>query len=185
MRTLMVWGCLGVMIVGVLSAAEVPEVLSFKMKSLRGEEVDLSRYRGKVLLIVNVASRCGATPQYKQLQSLYDTYSDRGLVVLGFPCNQFGGQEPGSAEEIAAFCRDNYAVTFDMFDKIDVNGEQAAPLYKYLTTHAPTKGPIKWNFEKFIISRDGKIVARFGTGVKPDAPEVIRVLEAELAKPAP
>uniref|UniRef100_A0A7C4LJ46 Glutathione peroxidase n=1 Tax=Schlesneria paludicola TaxID=360056 RepID=A0A7C4LJ46_9PLAN len=161
-----------------------PAVLNFKMKSLAGKDIDLAQYQGKVLLIVNVASQCGATPQYRQLQELHEKYAGQGLAVLGFPCNQFGAQEPGTAEEIAAFCKDNYAVTFDMFAKIDVNGEQAAPLYKLLTTKAPKTGPVKWNFEKFLIGRNGEIVARFPTNVKPDAPEVIRAIEAELAKSA-
>lgn len=174
-----------VLVVAVTAADKtVPAVLNFKMKSLAGKEVDLAQYQGKVLLIVNVASQCGATPQYKQLQALHEKYADKGLAVLGFPCNQFGSQEPGTEEEIAAFCKDNYAVTFDMFAKIDVNGPQAAPLYKLLTSQAPTTGPVKWNFEKFLVGRNGEIVARFPTGVKPDAPEVLRAIEAELAKPA-
>jgi glutathione peroxidase len=158
------------------------------MKSLAGKEVDLSKYQGKVVLIVNVASQCGATPQYKQLQELHDEYAAKGLAILGFPCNQFGSQEPGSAEDIASFCKDNYAVTFDMFDKVDVNGTGAAPLYKLLTSKATDPrfaGDIGWNFEKFLVSRDGQIVGRFKTPVRPDAPEVIKAVEAELAKPAP
>jgi len=174
-------------VVAVAQAADkpTPAVLNFKMKSLAGKDVDLSQYNGKVVLMVNVASQCGATPQYKQLQELHDKYADKGLAVLGFPCNQFGSQEPGSAEEIATFCKDNYAVTFDMFAKIDVNGDNAAPLYKLLTskeTDPKFAGNIKWNFEKFLIGRDGQIVARFATGVKPDAPEVVKAIETELAK---
>ncbi len=170
-------------VVAVAQAAEksVPPVLNFKMKSLQGKEVDLSKYQGKVVLIVNVASRCGATPQYDQLQDLHDKYSEKGLSVLGFPCNQFGKQEPGSSEDIAKFCKDNYAVTFDMFDKVDVNGEEAAPLYKLLTSPESDPkfaGKIGLNFEKFLIGRNGEIVARFKTGVKPDAPEVIQAIEA-------
>lgn len=174
-------------VVAVAQAVEksVPPTLNFKMKSLQGKEVDLSKYQGKVVLMVNVASRCGATPQYDQLQDLHDKYSEKGLAVLGFPCNQFGAQEPGSADDIAKFCKDNYKVTFDMFDKVDVNGDNAAPLYKYLTSESTDPkfpGAVKWNFEKFLIGRDGTIVARFKTGVKPDAPEVIKAIEAELAK---
>ncbi len=179
-------------VVAVAQAAEksVPPVLNFKMNSLQGKEVDLSKYQGKVVLMVNVASRCGATPQYDQLQDLHDKYSEKGLSVLGFPCNQFGKQEPGSSEDIAKFCKDNYAVTFDMFDKIEVNddaekGEEAVPLYRYLTSPESDPkfaGKIGWNFEKFLIGRSGEIVARFKTGVKPDAPEVIQAIEAELAK---
>lgn len=164
------------------SAADAHKVTDFKVKSLAGEEVDLGKYKGKVLLIVNVASRCGATPQYEQLQELSAKYKSEGLMVLGFPCNQFGAQEPGSAEQIAKFCKDNYNVSFDMFEKIDVNGEAAAPIYKLLTSHEPGAGPVKWNFEKFLIGRDGNIVARFKTSVRPDAPEVVKAIEAELAK---
>jgi glutathione peroxidase len=155
------------------------------MKSLGGKEVDLSKYQGKVVLMVNVASKCGATPQYTPLQELHEKYKDQGLVVLGFPCNQFGAQEPGTATEIEEFCTENYGVTFDMFEKIDVNGEKAAPLYKYLTskeTNPDSPGKINWNFEKFLISRDGKIVNRFKTPISPDDPEVVKAIEAEIAK---
>lgn len=164
--------------------AESP-VLSQKVKSLDGKPVDLTQYRGKVLLIVNVASKCGLTPQYEGLQQLHDKYKDKGLVVLGFPCNQFGGQEPGTEEEIATFCKENYGVTFPMFEKIDVNGKQAAPLYKYLTSKEGTPkdpGDVKWNFEKFLIGRDGKVAARFRSRVAPDADELVKGVEAELAK---
>jgi glutathione peroxidase len=170
--------------VAAAEAAEesAPAALNFKMKSLEGKDVDLAKYKGKVVLMVNVASYCGATPQYKQLQELNDRFSEMGLEVLGFPCNQFGEQEPGTAEEIAKFCNDRYSVTFDLFEKIDVNGPNAAPLYKHLTSKAPTTGPVKWNFEKFLIGRNGEIVARYATGVKPDAPDVVKAIEAELAK---
>ncbi len=166
-------------------AKKVPAALDFKMKSLAGKEVDLSKYRGKVVLVVNVASKCGLTPQYRQLEALHDKYSGKGLVVLGFPCNQFGGQEPGTADEIQEFCRLNYGVSFDLFAKIEVNGDGACPLYKYLTAlETKPKGPgkISWNFEKFIIGRNGEVVARFAPPTKPDAPEVLKVIEAELAK---
>jgi glutathione peroxidase len=164
---------------------DTPPVLDFTMKSLDGEPVDLSRYRGKVVMIVNVASECGATPQYEPLQALYETYKDKGFVVLGFPCNQFGAQEPGDAKEIRTFCTDNYGVTFDMFSKIDVNGDNAAPLYKFLTseqTNPGKGGKIAWNFEKFLISREGKVVARYKTAVEPDSEEVVKAIEAELKK---
>jgi glutathione peroxidase len=167
------------------SEKAVPAVLNFKMKSLGGKEVDLSKYQGKVVLMVNVASKCGATPQYTPLQELHEKYKDQGLVVLGFPCNQFGAQEPGTATEIEEFCTENYGVTFDMFEKIDVNGEKAAPLYKYLTskeTNPDSPGKINWNFEKFLISRDGKIVSRFKTQISPDEPEVVKAIEAEIGK---
>lgn len=153
------------------------------MTSLGGQPVDLSKYRGKVLLIVNTASACGATPQYEPLQALHEKYADEGLVVLGFPCNQFGAQEPGTAPEIAEFCKVNYGVTFDMFSKIDVNGEQAAPLFKYLTsdqTGLDDVGKVRWNFEKFLVAQDGRILRRFRTAVSPDSPEVIAAIEAAL-----
>ena len=156
------------------------KVLDHKMKAIDGKEVNLAeKYKGKVLLVVNVASKCGATPQYAQLESLQDKYHDKGLAVVGFPCNQFGGQEPGTEEDIVKFCKTNYDVSFDLFAKIDVNGAKAAPLYKELTAK---DGPIKWNFEKFVIGRNGEIVARFPTGTKPDAPEVVKAIETELAK---
>jgi glutathione peroxidase len=173
---------------GSLPAAEKGSpVLEHKVKTIKGEEVDLTKYQGKVLLVVNVASKCGATPQYEQLESLSDKYKDKGLAVLGFPCNQFGGQEPGTEEDIVKFCKSKYDVSFDMFAKIDVNGPEASPVYKTLTskdTDPKFAGDIKWNFEKFLIGRKGEIVARFPTGTKPDAPEVVKAIETELAKPA-
>ncbi|HYW80049.1 MAG TPA: glutathione peroxidase [Thermoguttaceae bacterium] len=162
-----------------------PAALDFRMKTLTGKEVDLSSHLGDVVMVVNVASKCGFTPQYEQLQQLYEKYSDKGLVVLGFPCNQFLGQEPGSAEEIQTFCRVNYGVTFPMFAKIEVNGKGACDLYKHLTsldTKPKGSGKITWNFEKFIIGRDGEVVARFSPRTKPDAPQVVKVIEDELAK---
>ena len=159
--------------------------LDFKMKSLAGKEVDLSKYRGKVVMVVNVASKCGLTPQYGQLQALHEKYSEKGLAILGLPCNQFGQQEPGTADEIKQFCRLNYGVTFDLFAKIEVNGDGACPLYKHLTAlDTKPKGPgkISWNFEKFVVGRHGDVVARFAPATKPDAPEVLKVIEAELAK---
>ena len=147
-------------------------IYSFSARTLGGEEVSLERYQGKVLLIVNTASECGFTPQYAGLQKVYDTYAARGLAVLGFPCNQFGKQEPGDAAQIGAFCEQNYGVTFPMFSKIDVNGANAHPLFKYLTEEAPgvlgTEG-IKWNFTKFLVDREGNVINRFGSVTKPDA----------------
>jgi glutathione peroxidase len=163
----------------------LPEPLSLTMKSLDGKDVDLGRYKGRVVLIVNVASKCGLTPQYEQLQALHEKYAEDGLAVLGFPCNQFLSQEPGTAEEIGQFCRVNYGVTFDMFAKVEVNGKGACELYKTLTaldTKPVGPGRISWNFEKFIIGRDGTVIARFSPRTKPDSPEVIKVIEAELAK---
>jgi len=164
---------------------KAPRALSFRMKSLSGQDVDLGKYQGKVVMIVNVASKCGFTPQYKQLQALHVKYGGKGLAILGFPCNQFLSQEPGAAEEIMQFCRVNYGVTFDMFAKVKVNGEDACDLYKYLTsldTKPKGAGKISWNFEKFIIGRNGEVVARFKPFTKPDAPKVVKVIEQELAK---
>ncbi len=162
-----------------------PLALDFRMKTLAGKEVDLATYQGKVLLVVNVASKCGLTPQYQQLQALHEKYAKDGLAILGFPCNQFGKQEPGTAKEIQEFCRVNYGVTFDLFAKVEVNGPGACGLYKYLTsveTKPQGPGKIRWNFEKFIIGRRGEVVARFDPKTHPDDPEVIQVIEAELAK---
>src|SRR4028118_1449453 len=147
---------------------EVPAVLNFKMKSLTGKEVDLSKYEGKVVLMVNVASKCGFTPQYKGLQELHEKYAAQGLTILGFPANDFGQQEPGSEEEIDVFCQRNYGVEFDMFSKISVKGPQQADLYRYLTsekTNPKFAGEVKWNFEKFLIGRDGQVIARYGSKV--------------------
>ena len=165
--------------------AEVPKVLDFKMKSLTEQDVDLSKYQGKVVMMVNVASKCGLTPQYQGLQELHKKYSGAGLAILGFPANDFGQQEPGTAEEIGEFCQKNYGVEFDMFSKIAVTGTDKAPLYKYLTsaeTNPKHAGEISWNFEKFLIGRDGKIVARFAPAVTPTSEEVTKTIEAELAK---
>ena len=172
--------------VAVLAASAVASDISFKMKSLDGKEVDLDKnYKGKVLLVVNVASKCGLTPQYTELESLHEKYAAKGLCVLGFPCNQFGQQEPGTANEIRQFCTTKYGVKFDMFEKIEVNGDGACPLYKHLTA-LPTlpkgTGDITWNFEKFLVGRDGKVVARFAPRTKPTDPELIKAIEAQLAK---
>ncbi len=165
----------------------VPAVLNFTMKSLAGEDVNLAQYQGKVILMVNTASECGYTYQYEGLEKMYETYKDKGLVLLGFPANNFGAQEPGTDTQIAQFCKENYGVSFPMFSKISVKGADQAPLYKYLTNNAPTTGDVKWNFEKFLISKDGKIVGRFLSSVEPvltrtsdDA--LIKAVEAELAK---
>jgi glutathione peroxidase len=162
-------------------------MLQGKMKSLAGQEVDLSQYQGKVVLIVNVASACGYTPQYKGLQALYAKYGPSGLMVLGFPCNQFGHQEPGTSEQIAQFCQKNYGVSFDMFEKVDVNGKNQCELYKHLTspdTNAKHAGPIQWNFEKFLIARNGTVVARFGSGVAPESKSLVEAVEREIEQSA-
>ncbi len=181
-----------VLFAGVFVSAEdkkpdekIPPLLKHEMKTLTGKKVDLGKYKGKVLLVVNVASQCGATPQYKPLEVLHEKYNEKGLAVLGFPCNQFGKQEPGSDEDVAQFCEKNYGVKFDMFSKVDVNGDKAADLFKELTSKdnfAKDAGPVKWNFEKFLISKEGKVVGRFRTGVEPDSEEVVKAIEAELAK---
>ncbi len=166
---------------------KVPDLLNGKMKSLQGKDVDLSKYQGKVLLIVNVASKCGATPQYEQLEDLHEKYQDKGLAVIGVPCNQFGMQEPGSAKDIEDFCKNTYKVQFDILEKVDVNGEKTAPFIKKLKEQAgkvndASGGDVKWNFEKFLVSREGKVIARYRTGVSPDAKDVVQAIEAELAK---
>ncbi|TRY24864.1 glutathione peroxidase [Brevibacillus sp. LEMMJ03] len=155
-------------------------IYDFSVTTVTGEEKTLAEYKGKVMLIVNTASQCGLTPQYKGLQALYERYRDRGLVVLAFPCNQFAGQEPGTAEEIAAFCDRTYGVTFPVFFKIDVNGPHAHPLYQYLKANAPNgEGQdIEWNFAKFLVDRAGNVVKRFEPRVQPEelADEVERYL---------
>lgn len=169
----------------VQGVSQEKSALRFTMQSLDGQEVDLSKYQGQVVLIVNVASKCGLTPQYEQLQELHEKYADRGLAILGFPCNQFLGQEPGTADQIAEFCRKNYGVDFDMFAKIDVKGDNAAELYKLLTsidTQPTGAGDISWNFEKFVLDRDGFVVGRFGPRTKPDAPEIVALIEEQLAR---
>ncbi len=186
-RNLLGWTTLGLLLMntqGLAAEEQPPAALNFTMKSLEGKDVDLKKYQGKVVLIVNVASECGLTPQYEGMQGLHEKYAGQGLAVLGFPCNQFGAQEPGSAAEIRKFCSANYGVKFDMFAKVDVNGEQACPLYKHLTA-AATKpqgpGQIGWNFEKFLLDRSGKVIARFSPQTEPQDPAVIKAIEAALA----
>lgn len=175
--------CLVAGVFGMRAArAEQASPLSGEVKKIDGSAVDLSKYKGKVVLIVNVASRCGYTPQYAGLQKLYDTYKDKGLVVLGFPANEFGAQEPGSDAEIASFCSSKYGVTFDMFSKIVVKGPNKAPLYKTLTEGATPPGEVSWNFEKFLVGRDGKIVGRYKSAVAPDDAKLTGAIEAELGK---
>jgi glutathione peroxidase len=164
---------------------KVPAVLNFKMKTLDGKPADLSKYQGKVVLFVNVASQCGLTPQYKELQALNDKYAKQGLAIVGIPANEFGSQEPGTNAEIAEFCSTNYNVKFDMLSKEVVKGDGICPLYKFLTskeTNPKFAGDIAWNFTKFLVSKDGKVVNRFEPRVKPDAPQVINAIETELKK---
>ena len=166
-----------------VQGADKPQALSFQVKSLDGKDVDLSKYEGKVVMIVNVASQCGLTPQYKQLQALHEKYADQGLAILGFPCNQFGKQEPGTAAEIQEFCSKNYGVSFDLFAKIEVNGDDATGLYKYLKqldTNPKGSGDISWNFEKFLLDRHGNVIARFEPRTRPDDPEVLAVVAKAL-----
>jgi glutathione peroxidase len=160
--------------------------LNQSMKTLGGEDVNLAdKYRGKVVLLVNVASKCGNTPQYKPLEGLHEKYAAQGLAIVGVPCNQFHGQEPGTDAEISEFCKKNYGVQFDMLSKVDVNGDDACPLYKFLTSKESDPkfgGPITWNFEKFLFDRNGQLVARFAPKTQPDSLEVVTAIEAELAK---
>ncbi|MFN3149409.1 glutathione peroxidase [Bremerella sp.] len=165
-----------------VSSFAADDVLKGEVKSLEGKKVDLSEYKGKVLLIVNVASKCGKTPQYEPLQALYEQYGEQGFAVLGFPCNQFGKQEPGSASEIREFCTEKYNVSFPMFEKIEVNGDGTSPLYTKLKSFEADPGDVKWNFEKFLIGKDGEVVARFRTRVEPDDKKVIEAIETELKK---
>ncbi len=153
------------------------------VKTIDGEETTLAEFKGKAVMVVNVASKCGFTPQYEALQKLYTDYHDRGFEILGFPCNQFGGQEPGTNEEIKEFCSLNWGVTFPMFDKVEVNGDGRHPLYAELTQHPDHKGnagDVGWNFEKFLISPEGEVVARFRTNAKPDADYVTSAIEEQL-----
>jgi glutathione peroxidase len=169
----------------VQGAEKVGPALDFKMKNIKGDDVDLSKYQGKVVLMVNVASKCGLTPQYKELEGLHEKYADKGLAVLGFPANEFGKQEPGTDSEIADFCKQKFDVKFDMVSKVVVKGDGQCPLYKFLTspeTDPKYAGDIKWNFEKFLIGRDGNVIARFAPTVKPDAPEVIKAIEGALGE---
>ncbi len=152
------------------------------VKDMDGKDVNLADYKGKVLLIVNVASKCGYTPQYEALESIYKKYKDQGFEILAFPCNDFGGQEPGTNDEIKTFCTTKYDVTFKLFNKIKVLGDERSPLYQRLINNDVTeKGDVKWNFEKFLIDKDGNIVARFRSKIKPDSDDVLSAIGKELA----
>lgn len=159
-----------------MASSDPQSFYSFTVKDAKNNDVKLSDYKGKVVLVVNVASKCGHTPQYEGLQKLFSENSEQGFVILGFPSNQFLGQEPGTNEEIQKFCKLSYGVTFPVFAKVEVNGEDAIPLYKWLTADKKYSGRITWNFNKFLIDRNGQIVNRFGTTEKPDA------IKAEIQK---
>jgi len=174
------------MILNPSPTAPPPEhsVYDFTMKNIDGQDVKLDAYKGKVVMVVNVASKCGYTPQYEGLQALYDKYKDKGLVILGFPANNFMGQEPGTEAEIKEFCTSKYKVTFPMFAKISVKGEDQHPLYNYLTNKATDpqfSGDISWNFNKFVIDRNGNIVARFGSKDTPEGEAVVAAVEKYIA----
>jgi glutathione peroxidase len=161
--------------------------LSGTVKDIDGKDVNLSDYKGKVVLIVNVASKCGNTPQYKPLEAMYEKYKGQGFVILGFPANNFGKQEPGSNEQIKEFCTETYKVAFPMFAKVSVKGDDKAPLYQFLTepaTNGEFAGDIEWNFQKFLVDRNGAVIARFNPKTKPDSPKVVAEVEKALAAPA-
>jgi glutathione peroxidase len=158
-------------------------VLDFTLNSLDGKPAPLAEYRGKVVLIVNVASKCGYTPQYTGLEKIYEKYKDQGFVILGFPANNFGGQEPGTNEEIKTFCSSKYQVTFPMYSKVSVKGADSTPLYQFLTdkqTNPASGGEIKWNFTKFLVDRNGKVIARFEPAVTPESADVTGAIEKAL-----
>lgn len=157
--------------------------LSYKLKGIDGKEVDLSQYKGKVVLLVNVASKCGYTKQYTGLQALYEKYGKDGLVVIGVPANDFGAQEPGTDDDIQKFCSSKYSVTFPLLSKVSVKGKEITPLYHYLTskeTNPSYAGDIGWNFEKFLINRKGEVVGRFKSGDEPESDKVVKAIKAEL-----
>ena len=163
----------------------MPTLSDFTAQTLGGHEQDLGEYAGKVVLVVNTASQCGFTPQFGGLERLWDEYGDDGLVVLGFPCNQFGSQDPGSDDQIGEFCQANYGVTFPMFSKVEVNGDDAHPLYQWLKSEKSGLAgeKIKWNFTKFLVGRDGKVIKRFGSTTKPE--KIAPRIEKALAAPDP
>jgi glutathione peroxidase len=149
-------------------------------KTIDGQETNLAAYKGKVVLVVNVASKCGFTPQYKSLEALYEKYKDRGFVILGFPANNYGGQEPGTNQEIKQFCTSNFSVTFPMMSKVSVNGKDKHPLFVYLTEKSGLPGPIKWNFSKFLMDRQGRLVARYPSEVDPLNADLVAQVEKQL-----
>jgi glutathione peroxidase len=172
-------------LVGMSAMAAEKNVYDFTLNSIDGRPTALSNFKGKVMLLVNVASRCGFTPQYAGLESLYEKYKDRGFVIVGIPANNFGGQEPGTNQEIKSFCTAKYHVSFPMMAKVSVKGSDITPLYAFLTDknlHPETGGDIGWNFTKFLVGPDGKVIARFDSKVEPESPEVTSAVEKSLAE---
>jgi glutathione peroxidase len=173
---------MGMVLAGAMVASAESKLQQVPLKDISGKATSLKDYSGKVLLVVNVASQCGLTPQYKALEATHRKYKDQGFSVLGFPCNDFGSQEPGTNDEIKQFCTSKYDVTFPMFDKLHVKGPERHPLYEELSgKDSPFPGDVKWNFGKFLVGRDGKILKRFEPKVAPDSPEVTQAIEAALA----
>jgi glutathione peroxidase len=180
MKTIMI--LLTLMVVPMVLAETPKSLYQIPLKDIDGDPTSLKAYEGKVLLVVNVASKCGLTPQYKALEEIHQKYKDKGLVVLGFPCNDFANQEPGTNEDIKEFCEVNYGVTFPLFDKLHVKGPEQHPLYAALTGEtSPFPGEVQWNFGKFVIGKDGRILARFEPRTTPDAKEVTEAIEKALA----
>ena len=168
--------------VQIVSADTTKSIEGIPLKDINGKPTSLAAYKGKVILLVNVASQCGYTPQYKGLEAAYKKFKDKGLVIVGIPSNDFGGQEPGTAEEIKSFCEKNYGVTFPLMEKVSVKGPQQAPLYAALTGKgAAFPGDVKWNFGKFLIGRDGNVLSRYDSGVKPESDELTKAIEGALA----
>ncbi|TKS60283.1 MAG: glutathione peroxidase [Nitrospira sp.] len=166
---------------GALMAVKTANLYDFTMNDIDGKPVNLSQYRGKVLLLVNTASFCGNTPQYSDLQTMYEQYNEKGFEILAFPANNFGQQEPGSNQEIKSFCFTKYSLTFPLFSKISVKGSDKHPLYQYLTEQSPFPGEVEWNFQKYLVDRSGNIVGRFHHRTKPLAPEIVKEVERVLA----
>lgn len=167
---------------GQLMVAKTPSIYDFTMDDIDGKPVNLSQYRGKVLLVVNTASFCGNTPQYSDLEKIYETYQEKGFEILAFPANNFGQQEPGTNQEIKTFCFTKYSLTFPLFSKISVKGEDKHPLYRYLTEQSPFPGEVEWNFQKYLIDRSGNVVARYHHRTKPLSDEIVRGVETALSK---
>ncbi len=167
---------------GQLMVAKTPSIYDFTMDDIDGKPVNLSQYRGKVLLVVNTASFCGNTPQYSDLEKIYEAYQEKGFEILAFPANNFGQQEPGTNQEIKTFCFTKYSLTFPLFSKISVKGEDKHPLYRYLTEQSPFPGEVEWNFQKYLIDRSGNVVARYHHRTKPLSDEIVRGVETALSK---